>query len=86
MAQKANKAVAQRRTDEVLRLVLDGAMHHDIVAFVREKEQQSWSAWSVPKNGLPARQTCLSWCRRGSGPGLNDPLLGQRFFFRAKGG
>jgi hypothetical protein len=50
---KANKALAEQRVDDVLRIVLAGAMHHDIVAFVREKEQETGSAWFVPEDGTP---------------------------------
>jgi hypothetical protein len=50
---KANKALAEQRTDDVLRIILDGAMHHDVVAFVREKEREPGSAWFVGEDGTP---------------------------------
>jgi predicted RNase H-like nuclease (RuvC/YqgF family) len=56
---KANKAIAEQRTDEVLRIVLDGAMLHDVVAFVRENERDPESVWHVPDDGTPLSEAMI---------------------------
>jgi hypothetical protein len=42
---KADKALAARRVDDVLRIRLDGAQFWDVREFVREKEKEPGSAW-----------------------------------------
>ena len=50
---KASKGVAEQRTDEVLRIVLDGAQLHDICAFVRNQEKEKGSVWFVAEDATP---------------------------------
>lgn len=50
---KADKALAARRVEDVLRIRLDGAEWWDVVAFVREKEREERSAWFVADGATP---------------------------------
>jgi hypothetical protein len=47
MAKHADKALAARRVDDILRIRLDGAQWWDVREFVREKEKEQGSAWFV---------------------------------------
>jgi hypothetical protein len=58
-AKKVNKAVAQQRTDDVLRILLDGAMLHDVISFVREKEKETGSPWFVEKDATPLSEAMI---------------------------
>jgi hypothetical protein len=46
-------AVVARRTEEILRILLDGAEWWDVREFVREKEKEPGSAWELPPDGKP---------------------------------
>jgi hypothetical protein len=50
---KADKALVQRRVDDLLRIRLDGAQWWDIREFVREKEQEQGSAWFLAEGEEP---------------------------------
>jgi hypothetical protein len=50
---KADKALAARRLDDILRIRLDGAQWWDVREFVREKEKEEGSAWHVGPDGKP---------------------------------
>src|SRR5262249_49154062 len=50
---KADKALAARRVDDVLRIRLDGARWWDVRDFVREKEKEEGSAWFVAAGDKP---------------------------------
>lgn len=46
-APQADKALTQRRIDDILRIRLDGAQFWDVREFVREKEKEPDSNWYV---------------------------------------
>jgi hypothetical protein len=50
---KADKALAARRVDDILRIRLDGAQWWDVREFVREKEREQGSAWFVADGDKP---------------------------------
>jgi hypothetical protein len=49
----ADKALAARRVEEVLRIRLDGAEFWDVRDFVREKEAEAGSAWHLAEDASP---------------------------------
>src|ERR1700676_4579409 len=52
MAQ-ADKALSGRRTEDLLRIRLDGAEWWDVVQFVREKQAEEGSAWHIAEGETP---------------------------------
>jgi hypothetical protein len=50
---KADKALALRRVDDILRIRLDGAQWWDVREFVREKEKEPGSAWFLADGEPP---------------------------------
>jgi hypothetical protein len=50
---KADKALAARRVDDILRIRLDGAQFWDVREFVREKEKEQGSAWFLADGETP---------------------------------
>ena len=50
---KADKALAARRAEDILRIRLDGAEFWDVVEFVREKEKETGSAWFLEEGATP---------------------------------
>ncbi len=53
MANHADRALAARRVQDVIRIRLDGAEFWDLLEFVREQEQEEGSAWFVSESGSP---------------------------------
>jgi hypothetical protein len=53
MAKKADKALAARRVEDLLRIRLDGAEFWDVREYVREKEGESRSAWFLKEGENP---------------------------------
>ena len=56
---KADKALAARRTDDILRIRLDGAEWWDICDYVREKEKEQGSAWFLAEGEQPLSDSQL---------------------------
>jgi hypothetical protein len=57
---KPSKAIVQRRVEEVLRIILDGAEAlWDVREYVREKEQEAGSAWELPAGAKPLSDSQL---------------------------
>jgi len=55
---KTPPAIVRQRTEEVLRILLDGAESPwDTCAYVREKEAEAGSAWEVPEGGKPLSES-----------------------------
>src|ERR1700722_14452532 len=50
---KADKALAARRTEEILRIRLDGAQWWDVVQFIREKQGEPGSLWHLQDSEKP---------------------------------
>jgi hypothetical protein len=51
---KPSKALIRQRTEEILRIILDGAESPwDTCAYVREREKEAGSAWELPPGGKP---------------------------------
>jgi hypothetical protein len=51
---KPSPAIVRQRTEEILRILLDGAESPwDTCAYVREKEAEAGSIWEVPEDGKP---------------------------------
>jgi hypothetical protein len=48
---KADKALAARRVEDLLRIRLDGAEFWNVREYVREKEKEEGSAWFVAEDG-----------------------------------
>jgi hypothetical protein len=53
MKHKATKQQTERRVEEFLRILLDGAEFWDIREYVREKEKEEGSAWHLPDGATP---------------------------------
>jgi hypothetical protein len=53
MAKKADRALAQRRLDDILTLRLEGKEWTDISAYVRAREKESGSPWFVGEGEEP---------------------------------
>lgn len=51
--QKADKALTQKRIDDILRIRLDGAQFWDVREFVREKEKEPGSNWFIEDGVRP---------------------------------
>jgi hypothetical protein len=58
---KATKAQIRLRIDEILRIRLDGAEFWDVCEYVREKEKEAGTPWTVPEGGKPLSEGTL--CR-----------------------
>jgi hypothetical protein len=56
---KADKALAARRVDEVLRIRLDGAEFWDVREYVREKQAEPGSAWHLEEGATPLSDSQL---------------------------
>jgi hypothetical protein len=54
---KADKALAARRVDDILRIRLDGAQFWDVREFVREKEKEQGSAWFLADGETPLSES-----------------------------
>jgi hypothetical protein len=50
---KTDKALAERRVNELLSIVLDGAQGFNVFQYVRRKEQEPESAWFVAQDASP---------------------------------
>jgi hypothetical protein len=50
---KADKATAERRVNDLLAIVLDGAQGWDVFQYVREKEIEEGSVWFVAEGATP---------------------------------
>jgi hypothetical protein len=50
---KADKATAERRVNDLLAIVLDGAQGWDVFQYVREKEAEEGSVWFVLQGATP---------------------------------
>jgi hypothetical protein len=51
---KPAPAIIKQRTEEILRIILDGAESPwDTCAYVREKEREPGSVWELPPDGKP---------------------------------
>ena len=59
MKGKPTKAQVQLRTEEILRIRLDGAEAWDVREYVREKEREAGSAWELPEGGKPLSDSQL---------------------------
>ena len=59
MKGKPTKAQVQLRTEEILRIRLDGAEFWDVREYVREKEQEEGSVWQLPEGGKPLSDPTL---------------------------
>lgn len=51
--EQADKALVERRVEDVLRIRLDGAEFWDVREFVRAKEKEPGSNWELPAGGTP---------------------------------
>src|SRR5262245_56161278 len=56
---KADKALAARRAEDILRIRLDGAEWWDVREFVREKEKEQGSAWFVGEGETPSSDSMI---------------------------
>jgi hypothetical protein len=58
---RANKEQAEKRVNDILRIMLDGAQRWDLVDFVREREKEPDNAWTLAEGDEPL---CYSQIRR----------------------
>jgi hypothetical protein len=58
-AKRPDKELMRRRVLDVLRIRLDGAEFHDLIEYVREKEQEDGSAWRLADGDKPLTETAL---------------------------
>lgn len=50
---RASKELVKARANELVRIMLDGAMNLDVEEYVREKEREPGSLWFVGEDGQP---------------------------------
>jgi hypothetical protein len=56
---KADKALAARRVEDILRIRLDGAEWWDVVQFVRENQSEQGSAWFLAEGEKPLSEAMI---------------------------
>jgi hypothetical protein len=49
----ADRALTSRRVEDLVRILLDGAVEWDVCEYVREKEKEAGSAWFVAEGEAP---------------------------------
>jgi hypothetical protein len=54
---KADKVLVAKRTEDLLRIRLDGARFWDLCEFVREKEVEEGSAWFLEEGSKPLSES-----------------------------
>jgi hypothetical protein len=75
---KATRAVARARTDDVIRLILDGAMPWDLRAYVAEQEAKGEPPWTVPPHGKPLSPAPLKRYYRKAEQAIGETALADR--------